>query len=93
MDVRLNWIDCDETGDYVVPNVFSLWDLVSRPDNMDELYYTYTYMGRMKLQFMVYQYVQKEAGHLLAHLRNSILLLHFLLILHKPHDSAIIACR
>ena len=36
MDVRLTWIDCDEAGDYVVPNVFSPRDLVSRPDNMDE---------------------------------------------------------
>ena len=27
---------CDEAGDYVVPNVISPRDLVSRPDNMDE---------------------------------------------------------
>ena len=30
------WTDCDEAGDYVVPNVLSPRDLVSRPDNMDE---------------------------------------------------------
>ena len=36
MDVRLTWTDCDEAGDYVVPNVLSTRDLVSRPDNMDE---------------------------------------------------------
>ena len=36
MDVRLTWADCDEAGDYVVPNVLSPTDLVSRPDNMDE---------------------------------------------------------
>ena len=36
MDGRLTWTDCDETGDYVVPNVLSPRDLVSRPDNMDE---------------------------------------------------------
>ena len=36
MDVRLTWADCDETGDYVVPNVLSPGDLISRPDNMDE---------------------------------------------------------
>ena len=36
MDVRLTWTDCDEAGDYVVPNVFSPRDLVSRPDDMDE---------------------------------------------------------
>ena len=30
------WTDCDEAGDYVVPNVLSPRDLVFRPDNMDE---------------------------------------------------------
>ena len=36
MDGRPTWIDCDEAGDYVVPNVLSPRDLVSRPDIMDE---------------------------------------------------------
>ena len=36
LDVQLTWTDCDEAGDYVVPNVLSPRDLVSRPDNMDE---------------------------------------------------------
>ena len=36
MDGRPIWTDCDETGDYVVPNVLSPRDLVFRPDNMDE---------------------------------------------------------
>ena len=36
MEGRLTWTDCDEAGDYVVPNVLSTRDLVSRPDNMDE---------------------------------------------------------
>ena len=36
MDVRLTWTDCEETGKYVVPNMLSPRDLVSRPDNMDE---------------------------------------------------------
>ena len=36
MDGRPTWTDCDEAGDYVVPNVFSPRDLVFRPDNMDE---------------------------------------------------------
>ena len=36
MDRRLTWTDCDEAGDYVVPNVLSPRDLVSRPDKMDE---------------------------------------------------------
>ena len=35
MDGRPTWTDC-EAGDYVVPNVLSPRDLVSRPDNMDE---------------------------------------------------------
>ena len=36
MDGQLIWTDCDEAGYYVVPNVLSPRDLVSRPDNMDE---------------------------------------------------------
>ena len=36
MDGRPTWKDCDEAGDYVVPNVLSPRDLVSRPDIMDE---------------------------------------------------------
>ena len=36
MDVRLTLTDCDEAGDYVVPNVLSPRDLVSRPYNMDK---------------------------------------------------------
>ena len=31
MDVRLTWTDCDEAGDYVVPNVLSPSDLA--PDH------------------------------------------------------------
>ena len=36
MDRRPTWTDCDEAGDYVVPNVLSPRDLVARPDNMDK---------------------------------------------------------
>ena len=36
MDGRPTWTDCDEAGDYVVPNVLSPRDPVFRPDNMDE---------------------------------------------------------
>ena len=36
MDGRPTWTYCDEAGDYVVPNVLSPRDLVSRPDNMGE---------------------------------------------------------
>ena len=41
---RWTWSDCDEAGDYVVPNVLSPRDLVSRPDNMDE---TVPYMSHI----------------------------------------------
>ena len=34
MDGRPAWTDCDEAGDYVVPNVLSPRDLVYRHDNM-----------------------------------------------------------
>ena len=36
MDGRLGLLNCDEAGDYVVPNVLSPRELDSRPDNMDE---------------------------------------------------------
>ena len=36
MDGRLTQTNCEEAGDYVVPNVFSPRDLVSGPENMDE---------------------------------------------------------
>ena len=36
MDGRLIRTYCDEAGDYVVPNVLSPRDLVSRPENNDE---------------------------------------------------------
>ena len=36
VDGRPTWTDCDEAGDYIVPNVLSPRDLVFRPDNMDE---------------------------------------------------------
>ena len=36
MDGQPTWTDCDEAGNYVVPNVLSPRDLVSRPDIMDE---------------------------------------------------------
>ena len=37
MDGRSTLTDCDEAGDYVVPNVLSPRDLVFRPDKMDEI--------------------------------------------------------
>ena len=36
LSIRMTWTDCEEAGDYVVPNELSPRDLVSRPDNMDE---------------------------------------------------------
>ena len=37
MDVRPTWTDCDEARDYGVPNVFSPRDIVSRPEDMEEI--------------------------------------------------------
>ena len=34
MDLRLTWTDCYEAEDYVMPNLLSPRDLVSRPDIM-----------------------------------------------------------
>ena len=50
MDGRLTWTDCDEAGDYVVPNVLSPRDLVFRPDNMDE---TVPHTSRLESGFNV----------------------------------------
>ena len=36
MDGRLTRTNCDEAGDYVMPNVLSPRDLVSGPGNIDE---------------------------------------------------------
>ena len=45
MDGRPTWTDCDEAGDYVVPNMLCPRDLVFRPDNMDETVPHHTYMN------------------------------------------------
>ena len=50
MDGRPTWTDCDEAGDYVVPNVLSPRDLVSRPDIMDE---TVPHTQSMKTSFLI----------------------------------------
>ena len=49
MDGRPTWTDCDEAGDYVVPNVLSPRDLVFRPDIMDEAV-PHTYMVKKTLK-------------------------------------------
>ena len=43
MDGRPTWTDCDDAGDYVVPNVLSPRDLVPRPDKWTKLYHTHTH--------------------------------------------------
>ena len=53
MDGRPTWTDCDEAGDYVVPNVLSPRDLVFRPDNMDE---TVPHEWRFTLCFCSYHF-------------------------------------
>ena len=39
--------NCDEAGDYVVPNVLSPRDLVYRPDNMDDTVLSSFYENRL----------------------------------------------
>ena len=40
MDGRPTWTDCDEAGDYVVPNVLSPRDLVFNLTTWTKLYHT-----------------------------------------------------
>ena len=49
MDGRPTWTDCDEAGDYVVPNVLSPRDLVFRPDNMAKTVLYHTQLGKQPL--------------------------------------------
>ena len=57
MDGRLTWTDCDEAGDYVVPNVLSPRDLVFRPDNMDEtVSHTSFYLKARCIKSILYLY-------------------------------------
>ena len=51
MDGRPTWTDCDEAGDYVVPNVLSPWDIVFRPDNMDE---TVPHINALELRYLLH---------------------------------------
>ena len=55
MDGRLT--NCDEAGDYVVPNGLSPRDLVSRPDNIDETVRGY------KTFFMLIELLSTSAEH------------------------------
>ena len=47
MDGRPTWTDCDEAGDYVVPNVLSPRDLFSRPEKMDDTV-VYTHVADLR---------------------------------------------
>ena len=59
MDRRPTWTDCDEAGDYVVPNVLSPRDLVFRPDNMDETVpHTHT---TIRLSYLLQTYIEHFA--------------------------------
>ena len=53
MDGRLTRTNCDEAGDYVVHNVLSPKDLVSRPDNMDETVLSSHLQNRMANQSQI----------------------------------------
>ena len=57
MDGRPTWTDCDEAGDYVVPNVLSPRDLVSRPDNMEETVpHTLSFLSGVTFVELQYKY-------------------------------------
>ena len=58
MDERLTWTDCDEAGDYVVPNVLSPRDLVSRPDNMDETVLHTSFGMRVGMDLLILCYIR-----------------------------------
>ena len=61
MNGRPTWTDCDEAGDYVVPNVFSPRDLVSRPDNMDETVpHNFVVIVLFRYVFYVYSFTLDE---------------------------------
>ena len=60
MDGRLIWTNCDEAGDYVVPNVFSPRDLVSRPDNMDETVPHHLYEPKSKITVLLVESTPKS---------------------------------
>ena len=62
MDGRPTWTDCDEAGDYVVPNVLSPRDLVSRPDIMDE-----TVPHTVKVSFAFYSIFSVNSHKKLYH--------------------------
>ena len=61
MDGRPTWTDCDEAGDYVVPNVLSPRDLVFRPDNMDETV-PHSCLQRVASAFTVFILVVRKWG-------------------------------
>ena len=71
MDGQPTWTDCDEAEDYVVPNVLSPRDIVSRPDNMDEtvphtcikLILTFDYQSPPRLSHCAKCFVQVDKGH------------------------------
>ena len=56
MDVQLTWTDCDEAGDYIVPNVLSPRDLVSRRDKMDKTV-LHTHLGAWTLWMQKLAYI------------------------------------
>ena len=64
MDGRPTWTDCDEAGDYVVPNVLSPRDLVFRPDNKDETV-PHTRRGSFVVMFEMYSTFPEKHVNLL----------------------------
>ena len=77
MDGRPTWTDCDEAGDYVVPNLSSPRDLVFRPDNMDETVphtCSRKYMNTCNIQSLIFYQNVTPNLHLASYLWSSVLL-------------------
>ena len=71
MDVRLTWTDCDEAGDYVVPNVLSPRVLVFKPDNTDDMHYTNIDIVYMYI-FMLFKAITlSSSGYCFKHFYHS----------------------
>ena len=66
MDGRPTWTDCDKAGDYVVPNVLSPRDLVTRPDYMDETVPHIQYANNIIIIFM-------NIGEIMRNLKKKLL--------------------
>ena len=69
MDGRPTLTDCDEAGDYIVPNVLSPRSLVSRPDSMDETV-PHTVNLLILFIYLIYLFIMFISSFIYTHLVN-----------------------